>query len=173
MGNGVSLLLFLYFSFRFSSCFLLFGITAPTVLLYNASSLLWKLTRFSVVARGISDFCCSMQDLLVAACGIQFPDQGLNPSPSALGAWSLGHWNTREAAVQFLSFYARHTSDVRIMCEDVEDEPELCSLTDLGSSHLISLNLNFLPLTKEIKHMALHGRCDTKVNFEVTLKMSI
>ena len=55
------------------------------------------------------------------------------------------------------------------MCEDVEDEPQLCSLTDLGPSHLISLNLNFLPLTKELKHMALPGRCDTKVNFEVTL----
>ena len=73
----------------------------------------------------------------------------------------------------WLSLYVRHTSDIRIMCEDVEDEPQPCSLTDLASSHLISLNLNFLFLTKEIKHMALHGRFDTKVKFEVTLKTSI
>ena len=26
----------------------------------------------------------------------QLPDQGLNPRPPALGAWSLSHWTTRE-----------------------------------------------------------------------------
>lgn len=57
-------------------------------------TMLWKLTSFSVVARGISDLCCSIQDLLVAACGIQFPDQGSNPSPSGAGnmeSWPLEH----------------------------------------------------------------------------------
>ena len=34
--------------------------------------------------------------VLVAACGIYFPDQGSNPGPPALGAWSLSHWTTRE-----------------------------------------------------------------------------
>ena len=34
--------------------------------------------------------------VLVAACGIYFPDQGSNPRPPALGAWSLSHWTTRE-----------------------------------------------------------------------------
>ena len=33
---------------------------------------------------------------LVAACGIQFPEQGLNLGPLALGARSLSHWTTRE-----------------------------------------------------------------------------
>ena len=88
---------------------MLFDITVPAVLLHNASNLLWKLTRFSVVARGISDLCCSMQDLLVAACGIQFPDQGSNPSPFALGARSVGHWSTREAAMQFLNEFVCET----------------------------------------------------------------
>ena len=31
---------------------------------------------------------------LVVACGIQFPDQGLNPP--ALGVWGLNHWTTRK-----------------------------------------------------------------------------
>ena len=33
---------------------------------------------------------------LVAARGIQFPDQGLKPGPPALAAQSLSHWTTRE-----------------------------------------------------------------------------
>ena len=33
---------------------------------------------------------------LVVACLIQFPDQELNPGPTALGAESLSHWTTRE-----------------------------------------------------------------------------
>ena len=37
---------------------------------------------------------CSIQNLLVAACGIQFPDQGSNLGPQ--GAQSLSHWTTRE-----------------------------------------------------------------------------
>ena len=41
-------------------------------------------------------------ELLVAAYGIQFPDQGLNFEPPALGAWSLSHWTTREASVFIL-----------------------------------------------------------------------
>ena len=34
-------------------------------------------------------------ELLVATCGIQFPNQGSNPSP-ALGKWGSSHWTTRE-----------------------------------------------------------------------------
>ena len=34
--------------------------------------------------------------LLVAACGIQFPDQGSNPGPFVLGAQSLNHWTTKK-----------------------------------------------------------------------------
>ena len=30
---------------------------------------------------GTQDLCCSIQDLLVVACGILFPDKGLNPCP--------------------------------------------------------------------------------------------
>ena len=29
--------------------------------------------------RSILGLCCGMQDLLVVACGVYFPDQGLNP----------------------------------------------------------------------------------------------
>ena len=37
------------------------------------------------------------QEPSVAACGIQFPDQGSNPGSPALGGmWSLRHWTTRE-----------------------------------------------------------------------------
>ena len=41
-------------------------------------------------------------ELLVAAYGIQFPDQGLNLEPPALGAWSLSHWTTREVPIFIL-----------------------------------------------------------------------
>ena len=37
--------------------------------------------RVLVVARGIFVLCCGMWDLLVAACGIWFPDQGSNLGP--------------------------------------------------------------------------------------------
>ena len=30
------------------------------------------------------------------AFSTKFPDQGSNPGPPALGAWSLSHWTTRE-----------------------------------------------------------------------------
>ena len=33
--------------------------------------------------------------VLVAACGIQFPDQGVEPRPPALGLRSLSHWTTK------------------------------------------------------------------------------
>ena len=33
------------------------------------------------VAREVLNLPCSTQDLLVVACGIEFPDQGLNPCP--------------------------------------------------------------------------------------------
>ena len=46
-----------------------------------------KLFIFNLATLGLH---CSMQDLLVAACGIQFSDQGLNP-----GAL---HWEHRVLA---------------------------------------------------------------------------
>ena len=46
-----------------------------------------KLFIFDLAMLGLH---CSMQDLLVAACGIQFPDQGLNPRPL--------HWEHRVLA---------------------------------------------------------------------------
>ena len=40
-------------------------------------------------------------ELLVAACGIQFPNQGLDLAPTpALRAQSLSHWTTREVSVK-------------------------------------------------------------------------
>ena len=36
-------------------------------------------------------------EFLIAACGIQFPDKGLNLGPLALGAGRLSQWTTREA----------------------------------------------------------------------------
>ena len=33
---------------------------------------------------------------LVATCGIQFPDQGLNPGPLLWERGVLAHWTTRE-----------------------------------------------------------------------------
>ena len=43
-------------------------------------------------------FICLAAQVLIAACGIQFPDEGLNLDP-ALGAWSLSHWTTREVPI--------------------------------------------------------------------------
>ena len=49
---------------------------------------------------------CSMWDLLVAACGLLscgmgdlVPQPGIEPTPTALGAWSPSHWTTREVPV--------------------------------------------------------------------------
>ena len=42
-------------------------------------------------------------ELLVAACGILFPDQRLNPGPPALGTRSLSHWTTREVPLSLLN----------------------------------------------------------------------
>ena len=33
---------------------------------------------------------------LVAVCGTQFPQPGIEPGPPALGARSVSHWSTRE-----------------------------------------------------------------------------
>ena len=70
----------------------------------------WKIfVCISLAALGLS---CSIWDLrsslqhvgslftaftfLVTACGIQFPDQGSNPGPFVLGAWTLSHWTTKK-----------------------------------------------------------------------------
>ena len=42
-------------------------------------------------------------ELLVAACGILFPDQRFNPGPPALGTRSLSHWTTREVSLSLLN----------------------------------------------------------------------
>ena len=41
---------------------------------------------------------------LVVACRNQFPDQGSNPSPSALVAWSLSYWTTGKSLCYSLDF---------------------------------------------------------------------
>ena len=40
---------------------------------------------------------CSIQGLLVAACGVLLSDQGVNPGPPELVTWSLSHWTTMDA----------------------------------------------------------------------------
>ena len=51
------------------------------------------------------DLSCDMWDFqsllqhagsFISACGIYFPDQGLNPGPRVLGAWILSRGSTRE-----------------------------------------------------------------------------
>ena len=44
---------------------------------------------FFLVAGGL---CC-------VTCGILVPLLGIEPVPSALGAWSLSHWTTREVLI--------------------------------------------------------------------------
>ena len=48
------------------------------------------------VARGMFGICCGMAGYLVAACGISFPDQGLNPGPL--------HWPNREVPITVYSY---------------------------------------------------------------------
>ena len=57
-----------------------------------------------VVACRIFDLHCGMRDLTLS-CGIWdlAPWPGIEPRPSALGAWSLGHWTTREVRILFLT----------------------------------------------------------------------
>ena len=56
------------------------------------------------MALGIVSLHCDMRDLWlwhlnsVVACGIEFPDQGLNLALPAWGARNLSHWATREIA---------------------------------------------------------------------------
>ena len=81
-----------------------------------------------VAACGTFDLHCSMWDLrsslrhvgslfaactlLVAACGIQFPDQGSNPGPFVLGAQSLNHWTTKKFLFALLT--------IKFFCFDIE-----------------------------------------------------
>ena len=52
------------------------------------------------------------RELLVAVCGISFPDQGWKPSPPALGALSFSHWTARRAphTLSLLLKQPRHSS---------------------------------------------------------------
>ena len=61
---------------------------------------------------------------LVVACGSQFPDQGSNPSPSALVAWSLSYWTSGKSLCYSLDFSILAWSC--ILCQ--------------GSTHLTSEN---------------------------------
>ena len=83
------------------------------IFIYLFIWLFWVLVAASEVfaaARGICSCGIGMWDLLVAACGIfscgmqtlncgmwdLVPRPGIEPRSPALGAWSLGHWTTRE-----------------------------------------------------------------------------
>ena len=39
--------------------------------------------------------------VIVATCGILFPNQGSKPGPPALGAQNLSHWTTREIPISY------------------------------------------------------------------------
>lgn len=78
--NHIGFLLLLFFSF------LLF---LPSLLSLFCSYLQYSVPLWH--AGSLAAAC----ELLVATCGIQFPDQGSNPSP-ALGKWGSSHWTTRE-----------------------------------------------------------------------------
>ena len=52
---------------------------------------LLKCIHIYLAALGLS---CSMQDLV--------PRPGIEPGPSALGAWSIGHWTTREVPSMYI-----------------------------------------------------------------------
>ena len=74
---------------------------------------------FSLLEEQMQEDNCSTQDLqpslwpakpfvvacklLVEACDMYFPDQELNPGPTALGVWSLSPWTTREVPVVTLA----------------------------------------------------------------------
>ena len=52
--------------------------------------------------------------LLVAECGIQFPDR-IEPGSPALGAWSLSHWTTRKVPnFSFVKFLLHLQHDLEI-----------------------------------------------------------
>ena len=57
------------------------GLTHPSFKKKNKNCVFIWLLRVLVIACGIFNLCFSMQALLDAACGIQFPDQGSNPGP--------------------------------------------------------------------------------------------
>ena len=57
------------------------------------SDSLWWICFFKLFYFYLSTWLCWV---LVAAGGIQFPDQGSNPGPPALGAQGPSHWTTRD-----------------------------------------------------------------------------
>ena len=60
----------------------------------------------------------------------QFPDQGLNPDPPALGMWSLNHWTAGE--VPQLVFRENHFG-VRLPGPQIwKDRSETDSLGEMG-----------------------------------------
>ena len=45
------------------------------------------------------------------ACGILFPQPGIEPVPSALEAWSVNHWTTNEVPQRVLTALSLHTKE--------------------------------------------------------------
>lgn len=56
---------------------------------------LWQRIGSSAFVRACKSSAVACEPL-AAVYGIHFPDQGSNPGPSALGAWSLTHWTSGE-----------------------------------------------------------------------------
>ena len=91
------------------------------------------------------------RELSVAACGIQFPDQGLNPRPLAQGAWSLILWTTREVAGIYFHISIFPTSH----CENLQTLIIMLYITSLG---LITRNLYLLVLYRSGKQTHSEGQ---------------
>ena len=83
-GSSLCLFCLLHWQAHFAC---LFVFSSYTIAVIYSAALLWALDAACKIFS-------SAYELLVAACGIQFPDP--EPRPSALGSWSLSRWATME-----------------------------------------------------------------------------
>ena len=81
---------------------------------------------------------CGVCEFLVVACGIWFPDQGLNPGPLALGGWSLSHWTTKEVPLYPLTWsLGKRGGESGPVMEKVLMEGALDPVALRGLSHIV------------------------------------
>ena len=79
-------------------------------------------------------------EVLVAAYGIQFPDQGLNLEPLALGARSLSHWTTREVPI-FILIAVIHVTILKCTIQWNLVHSQCCAAALVSTFHLLFSHL--------------------------------
>jgi len=76
---------------------------------------------------------CSMQDLSVVACGMQCPDQRLNPGPVHWECRFFAHWTTREIPSVLHSYISEYLNLI-LQTRGSDGKDPACNAGDPGST---------------------------------------